>query len=73
MKTVVECYAGTRYPERPRAFLWEGERLEVVEVERRFCTPRGLRFRARTSDDRCFSLFYDEVVDTWDVRPDPSV
>ena len=72
MKTVVECYAGTQYPERPRAFLWEGERLEVVEVERRYRTPRGLRFRARTSDGRCFTLAYDERLDVWTVRPESS-
>jgi hypothetical protein len=69
VKTVVECYAGSRYPERPRAFLWEGERLEVVEVESRCCTPRGLRFLARTSDGGSFSLTYDEVLDAWDARP----
>jgi hypothetical protein len=72
VKTVVECYAGTRYPERPRAFRWEGERLKVVEVECRYCTPRGLLFRVRTSDSRCFSLFYDEALDAWEVRPEPS-
>ena len=69
METIVECYAATRYPERPRAFLWEGERLEVVEVVHRYRTPRGPGFRARTSDGRCFSLLYDEALDAWDVEP----
>ncbi|MGD9002225.1 MAG: hypothetical protein PVF04_06130 [Anaerolineae bacterium] len=73
MKTVVKCYAGTRYPERPLKFLWEGEWLDVVEVERRYRTPRGLRFHARTSENRCFSLFYDEALDAWDVRLRTSV
>jgi hypothetical protein len=67
VKTSVQSYAGTRYPERPRAFLWEGERLEIVEVESRHCTPCGLWFRARVSDGRCFSLFYDQALDAWDV------
>jgi hypothetical protein len=69
VKTVVECYAGTRYPERPRAFLWEGDRVEVAEIERRYSTPHGMAFRARTVDGRRFSLFYDEALDAWDVRP----
>ena len=34
MGVIVECYAGHRFPERPRAFDWEGERIEVEEVER---------------------------------------
>jgi hypothetical protein len=68
VETVVECYAGSGYPERPRAFRWEGERLEVVDVERRYRSPRGPRFRVRTSDGRRFSLFYDEALDRWDVR-----
>jgi hypothetical protein len=69
METSVECYASTRYPERPRAFLWEGERLEVVEVERQWRTPTGPAFRVRTVEGRTFTLAYDEAADTWDVQP----
>jgi hypothetical protein len=69
METSVECYASTRYPERPRAFLWEGERLEVAEVERRWRTPTGPAFRVRAVDGRVFTLAYDEAADAWDVQP----
>jgi hypothetical protein len=65
----VECYAGHRYPERPRAFLWQGERLVVEEVERRWRTPEGLGFRVRAADGRRFTLAYDEVTNAWDVQP----
>ena len=68
MKTEVTCYAGARYSERPRAFVFHGERLEVIEVERRERTPRGLRFRVKVADGRRFWLVYDEGEDTWDVR-----
>ncbi len=56
----VECYAGFRYPERPRIIVWHGERLEVTTVERRSRTPSGLVFRVRTADGRRFFLEYDE-------------
>ncbi len=69
MESNVECYAGARYPERPRTLVYEGERLEVAAVEGRERTPRGLRFRVRVSDGRRFSLFYDEARDVWEVRP----
>ncbi len=68
MDATVECYAGHRYPERPRAFLWEGERLPVEEIERQWRTPSGLAFRVRAADGRCFTLAYDEAADAWDIR-----
>ncbi len=66
---VVECYAGTCYPERPRAFVWEGEQVAVEEVERQWRTLAGPAFRVRTADSRRFTLAYDEVADDWDVQP----
>jgi hypothetical protein len=72
MAARVECYAGSRYPERPRAFVHQGERLTVAEVEGEERTPRGIRFRVRVSDDRRFRLSYDEIEDVWDVRAERS-
>jgi hypothetical protein len=69
MDATVECYASTRYPERPRTFLWRGERSEVEEVERRWRTPSGPAFRVRTADGRRFTLAYDEAADSWDIQP----
>jgi len=74
---IVECYAGYRYPERPRAFFWEpstgldprGERVEVEEVEHSWRTPAGLAFRVRAADGRRFTLAHDEATDAWDVQP----
>ena len=65
----VECYASTRYAERPRAFLWEGERLAVEEVEHQWRTPSRPVFRVRTAGSRRFVLAYDEAADTWRVQP----
>jgi hypothetical protein len=69
MDDAVECYASSRYPERPRAFLWEGERLEVAEVERQWRTPTGPVFRVHAADGRRFTLAYDEAAGSWDIRP----
>lgn len=71
--TEVECYAGARYPERPRAFIWRGERLTVQSVEREWRTPDGLNFRVRATDNRCFLLTYrepsgDTGADTWYIQ-----
>jgi hypothetical protein len=66
--TVVESYAGYRYPERPRAFLWKDERIEVEAVERQWRTPAGPVFCVRCADARRFTLAYDEAGDRWDVQ-----
>ena len=68
MSTIVECYAGHRYPERPRAFLWEGKRVAVEAVEHSWRTPSGPAFRVRTADGRRFTLVYDEATDAWDIQ-----
>lgn len=65
----VECYAGIRYAERPRAFLWESKRIRVQEIERQWRTPEGLVFRVRAADGRRFFLTYDETDDRWQVAP----
>ena len=64
----VECYAGTQYPERPRAFRWGGEQVRVRSIERQWRMPTSLVFRVQAEDCRCFILTYCEARDEWDVR-----
>lgn len=64
----VECHSGTTYGERPIAFLWEGERLRIVEIEARWRLPDGRKFRVRVEDDRIFELYYVEQVDEWQIN-----
>ncbi|RLC66887.1 MAG: hypothetical protein DRI48_03690 [Chloroflexi bacterium] len=68
-RAIVECYAGAFYPERPQKILWEGVWLEVEEIERQWRTVDGPAFRARTTDERRFTLTYDEATDAWSVQP----
>jgi len=56
----VECYAGYHYPERPRAFTWAGERVEIEIIERRWRTPASPLFRVRTTSRLTFhTLWYN--------------
>jgi hypothetical protein len=65
----VECYSGYTYAEEPRTFVWQGQRHTVAHVERRWRTPSGPVFRICTSNNRYFTLAYDEAADTWNVQP----
>jgi len=64
----VECYSGQTYPERPRAFQWEGERLEISEIQSRWRTPQSTHFQIRTEDGRIFELIYHESKDLWTIE-----
>ena len=70
----VECYAGARYPERPYAFCWQGERLAVEQVEQEWRTPDGLVFCVRAMEGRRFTLIYRAATsgvgtDCWHIEP----
>ena len=73
MAELVECYSGTEYAGRPRALHWQGERLEIAAILRRWRTPTARCFRVRTAQDRVFDLCYEEHLDQWQVvvGPDP--
>lgn len=64
---IVECRAGAMYAEYPTAFIFEGQRLEVQDILRRWRNPGGKGFQVLTRDHRVFELFYDEAEDTWQV------
>lgn len=64
----VVCYAGTGYPERPRAFIWQDERYEVEEVGRRWRTPAEYGFSVRTTEGEHFTLLYHEREDVWTLK-----
>jgi hypothetical protein len=66
---VVECYSGQTYAERPLFIHWEGQRLEVVEIQGRWRLPEGCGFRVRVADNRVFELFYDKRMDEWHIDP----
>jgi hypothetical protein len=66
---LVECHSGYEYAERPVALYWEGQRLEIDQVEAQWRIPGGKRFRVRARDGQIFELFYGELYDEWRVNP----
>jgi len=70
MKSDVECYAGSTYPEHPRALCWEGSRYTVLEIIQRRREPEGMGFLVRCSPgDTLFDLFYHTQKDQWQIQP----
>ena len=63
----VECYAGYRGEQEPRAF-WLGERrFEVVALLDRWLHPAHRYFKVKVDDGRTFILRHDASSDEWDL------
>ena len=65
----VECFSGHSYAQRPVAFVWQGERLEVTEVDAEWHTTEGKRFWVHTPVGRRFELRYLAAKDEWLIHP----
>ncbi len=63
----VECYAGYKYPQEPRAFSVEDQRYEIEVVEGQFLAPEGPIFKVKACGKR-FLLLYWENYDEWLVQ-----
>jgi hypothetical protein len=63
----VECYAGGKYPEEPRAVELGGRRLAVAEVIARWGENDRLGWRVRLEDGRTVLLYYVPEYDLWSV------
>ena len=69
MSALVECHSGFEYAERPIALHWQGERLEIEQVQAQWVIPGGKKFLVRTTSGRIFELFYGELYDEWRINP----
>lgn len=70
MNDHVECYAGSAYPEHPRAVVWEGQRYTVEVIRQRIRTPDGIGFLVQCSPEQVeFNLFYFTEEDRWQIQP----
>lgn len=67
MKIRVECHAGYRGEEEPRAFLLGERRFAVVEVLDRWLDPAHRYFKVRVEDARSFILRHDSATDQWEL------
>lgn len=67
MKIAVECYAGYRGEQEPRAFTLGERRFEVRELLDRWLAPTHRYFKVRVDDGRVFILRYDEGTREWEL------
>ncbi len=68
LNTPVECHSGYAYAERPTALHWQGQRLEIIEIEAEWRAPGGRCFRVRTLGNHRFELIYNEKDDEWKIN-----
>lgn len=67
MPIQVECYAGYRGEEEPRAFTLGERRFAVLEILDRWLDPRHRYFKVRTDDERRFILRHDCASGKWEL------
>jgi hypothetical protein len=68
VKDMVECHSGYAYAERPVAFYWGDQRIEVKSIAACWHTPVGRIFRVCTLDERLFEIVYLEIDDEWKIK-----
>lgn len=70
MNDNVEAYAGSSYPETPRALKWEEQRYFVQEILDRRREPEGIGFLVRCiPGNALFDLFYQQAEELWQIQP----
>jgi hypothetical protein len=63
----VECYAGYRGEETPRAFYRADRRIEVAEVLDRRLAADHRDFKVRGDDGGLYTLRHDAGKDRWEI------
>ena len=67
MNIRVECYAGYRGEETPRAFWLGNNRLEVKEVLDRWLAPDHRYFKVQADDNDIYILRHEVQSDDWEL------
>ncbi|MFO1434595.1 MAG: hypothetical protein U1F76_31695 [Candidatus Competibacteraceae bacterium] len=65
MNIRVECYAGYRGEETPRAFYLGERRVEVKEVVDRWLAPAHRYFKVQAGDNDIYILRHDTQSNDW--------
>jgi hypothetical protein len=63
----VECYAGYRGEQEPRAFTLGERCFTVLEILDRWLDPRHRYFKVNADDGRRFILRHDAASDAWEL------
>jgi hypothetical protein len=67
MKISVECYAGYRGDQEPRAFQLGDSRFDVIELLDRWLDPAHRYFKVKVTDGRVFILRHDAASSDWEL------
>lgn len=67
MKLRVECYAGYKGEETPRAFSLGDRRVEVKEVLDQWLAPDHRYFKVRGDNGSLYIFRHDVPTDTWEL------
>ena len=67
MRVYVECHAGYRAEETPRALRLGERRVEVVDVIDRWIGPDHRYFKLRGDDGAIYIVRYDRERDEWEL------
>ena len=63
----VECYAGYKADQEPRAFVLDGTRRLVLGIADRWVEPDATCFRVRADDGHRYLLRHDRTEDAWSL------
>jgi hypothetical protein len=63
----VECYAGHRGEETPRALVIGTRRVDVVEVLDRWLAPDHRYFKVKGNDGDTYIVRYSNADDAWEL------
>jgi hypothetical protein len=63
----VECYAGYRGDQEPRAFSFGQRRIGVAEILDRWIAPEHRYFKVRGNDGATYILRRDAEADRWEL------
>ncbi len=67
MNILVECHAGYRGEEEPRAFTLGERRFAVLEILDRWLDPEHRYFKVKVDDGRMFVLRHDAGFGRWEL------
>jgi hypothetical protein len=67
MQIRVQCYAGHRGEEEPRALDLGDRRLDVMEIIDRWLAPEHRYFKVQADDGGVYILRHDEAAGEWEM------
>ncbi|MBI3158652.1 MAG: hypothetical protein HYZ26_03505 [Chloroflexi bacterium] len=67
LQTLVTCFSGHTYAQRPRSVQWQGGWQDILTVLADWHTPEGRAFRVLTAAGAALELRYLAERDAWEA------